>query len=69
MESKGLRSGQVYEIRGYAANRPKIVNNPADPRNRRISILVHTDGSDPYIERMEMHEIIGGQVVKDIDSH
>ena len=69
MESRGLREGQVYEIRGYAANRPKIANNPADPRNRRISILVHTDSSDPYIEHMELHEMIGGQVVKDINSH
>lgn len=67
MESQGLRPGQVAEIRGYAANRPKIAANPEDPRNRRISILVHTDSGAPFIERLEAHELIGGQVVKDVN--
>ena len=35
-----LKPGQVYQVRGYASNKPKIKNNPFDPRNRRITILV-----------------------------
>ncbi len=47
MEERGLKKGQIYEIRGYAANRPMIKENPLDARNRRITILVLTD--DPSI--------------------
>jgi chemotaxis protein MotB len=48
MEEKGLYEGQVFEIRGYAANNPMIKENPLDARNRRIAILVLTD--DPSIK-------------------
>jgi len=67
METEGLRTGQVAEIRGYAANRPRITDNPADARNRRISIIVQNDIAGVYIEKMEMHEVIDGKVVKDIN--
>jgi chemotaxis protein MotB len=43
MEEKGLCDGQVFEIRGYAANRPMIEENPLDARNRRIAILMLVD--------------------------
>lgn len=43
MEEKGLYEGQVFEIRGYAANRPMIEDNPLDARNRRIAILMLVD--------------------------
>ncbi len=39
----GMRREQIAEIRGVADRRPKIKINPADPRNRRIAILVLTD--------------------------
>ncbi len=39
----GLKKDQIVEIRGVADRRPKIKINPADPRNRRIAILVLTD--------------------------
>jgi chemotaxis protein MotB len=67
MEANGLREGQMTEIRGYAATRPKIVKNPQDARNRRISIVVQNDASGQYIEKLEMHEMIDGKVVKDIN--
>jgi chemotaxis protein MotB len=66
MESNGLKEAQIAEIRGYAANRPKIKNNPRDARNRRISILVQTDANQPPVEHFEMHELIDGKVIKDI---
>ncbi len=47
MEPGGLRENQIYEIRGFAANRPMIEDNPYDHRNRRISIVVLT--KDPSL--------------------
>ena len=40
MEVSGLKKRQVSEVRGYSDQAPMITNNPADPRNRRVSILV-----------------------------
>jgi chemotaxis protein MotB len=67
LESNGLKDSQIAEIRGYAANRPKIKDNPRDARNRRISILVLTDAGQAPVEHMEMHEMIDGKVIKDIN--
>jgi chemotaxis protein MotB len=69
MEANGLRDGQIAEIRGFAAKHPKIANNPQDPRNRRISIVVQNDTTGQYIDHMEMHEMIDGKVVKDISGN
>jgi len=67
MENTGLKNGQIEEIRGYAANRPKIKDNPMDARNRRISIVVLNDKSVTEDGSIEFHEVINGRVVKDID--
>jgi len=67
MEASGLQEGRIAEIRGFAAKHPKITNNPQDARNRRISIVVQNDASGQYIENMEMHEIIDGKVVKEVN--
>jgi chemotaxis protein MotB len=40
MVEGGLDPHQVYNVRGYAANKPRFPDNPYDPRNRRITILV-----------------------------
>jgi chemotaxis protein MotB len=42
LEEKDIKPGQIYAIRGYAANSPMITNNSADARNRRIAIVVLT---------------------------
>ncbi len=39
----GLNPRQVVEVRGFADRRPRIKLNPADPRNRRITITVRND--------------------------
>jgi len=63
MKNEGLKERRMLEIRGFAANRPKIVDNPKDVRNRRISIVIK-----PYLsEVIELHEVINGQVVKEIN--
>jgi chemotaxis protein MotB len=40
MQSDGLHSGQVAEVRGFADERLRVVENPSDASNRRISIVV-----------------------------
>ena len=40
LESVGLRDGRIVEVRGYAATKPRIVNDPLSAANRRISILL-----------------------------
>lgn len=42
MLSHGLVDGQIDNVRGYADTRPRIPNAAADPRNRRVSIVVKT---------------------------
>ncbi len=40
MQHDGVRGDQVTQVRGYADQLLRIKNNPLDPSNRRISILV-----------------------------
>jgi chemotaxis protein MotB len=40
MLAAGLRAEQITEIRGYADHRTLISSNPADSRNRRVSVIV-----------------------------
>ena len=45
MKDNGLRQDQVNEVRGFADTEPRIQDDPSDPRNRRISIIVVNDFS------------------------
>lgn len=45
MKDNGLRPEQVNEVRGFADTEPRIKDDPSDPRNRRISIIVANDFS------------------------
>jgi flagellar motor protein MotB len=40
MEKQGLRPAQVLSVRGHADRQLRVPESPADPRNRRISIVV-----------------------------
>ncbi|MGB6193873.1 MAG: flagellar motor protein MotB [Terracidiphilus sp.] len=40
MQHDGVRGDQVTQVRGYADQLLRVKNNPFDPSNRRISILV-----------------------------
>jgi chemotaxis protein MotB len=42
MLGHGLVDGQIDNVRGYADTRPRISSDAADPRNRRVSIVVRT---------------------------
>jgi chemotaxis protein MotB len=40
LERYGLNPNRLIRVAGYAATEPLIKNNPLDPRNRRISVLL-----------------------------
>lgn len=40
MQSSGVRSDQVMQVRGFADQRLRKPDNPLDPANRRISVIV-----------------------------
>jgi len=46
LEKNGLPPARLLRIAGYAATRPLIKENPYDPRNRRISIVLFEEGSN-----------------------
>jgi chemotaxis protein MotB len=41
MEASGLDPDQVEGVRGFADRQPHFPDDPLDPRNRRVSIVVH----------------------------
>lgn len=51
MQADGVRTNQVTQIRGYADQLLRVKDDPYDPSNRRISILVKnlTAGTAPQI--------------------
>ncbi|MFW6331409.1 MAG: flagellar motor protein MotB [Gemmatimonadota bacterium] len=44
LEDSGYRSTKILEVRGYADRNPRIDDDPFDPRNRRISMLLPFQG-------------------------
>jgi len=40
MLSAGMAQERIKEIRGFAANQPRIKDNPTNPANRRVAIIV-----------------------------
>jgi chemotaxis protein MotB len=42
---QGLRVGQLRAVRGFADNDLRFANNPLDPRNRRVSIVVRSQAA------------------------
>ena len=45
MQENGLRANQVSQVRGYADQRLRKPDDPENPANRRISVIVH------YVQR------------------
>ncbi len=40
LETVGVTGGRIVEVRGYAETKPRIIEDPMSPANRRISILL-----------------------------
>jgi chemotaxis protein MotB len=59
LQDHGVRSDQVTQVRGYADQMLRVKNDPYDPSNRRISILVKNgaDGATP--PQISAGEIVG----------
>ena len=47
MQQTGLRGDQVSQVRGFADQRLRNANDPLDPSNRRVSIIVQYINTDP----------------------
>jgi chemotaxis protein MotB len=51
MQATGLRTGQVFQVRGFADQQLRNAKDPDDPANRRISVIVqylpHQGGTVP----------------------
>jgi chemotaxis protein MotB len=62
MQSSGLHEGQVYQVRGFADQEPKIKDNPADPSNRRISLIVQ------YLDKAPLKDNTGSKSADGNDS-
>ena len=43
LQQDGVRGDQVTQVRGYADQLLRVKDNPTDPSNRRVSILVKND--------------------------
>ena len=43
LQQDGVRTDQVTQVRGYADQMLRVKNNPTDPSNRRISLLVKNE--------------------------
>jgi chemotaxis protein MotB len=43
LQQDGVRTNQVSQVRGYADQMLRVKDNPTDPSNRRVSILVKND--------------------------
>ncbi len=48
LQQDGVHSNQVTQVRGFADQLPRVKNNPTDPSNRRVTILVkNLEGPPP----------------------
>ncbi len=68
MEEVGLPKGRVEAVRGYADNRLRFEDDPYDPRNRRIAIIVLNDYAETRFKELQSSEWIAGhgqQVISD----
>ncbi|MGH9888681.1 MAG: OmpA family protein, partial [bacterium] len=52
LESAGLNSARVVEVRGMADREPRNPANPLDPRNRRITIFL------PFVTRIDADSVV-----------
>ena len=64
MEASGLRDDQVTQVRGFAAQRLRMKDDPNDPSNRRISIIVQYEAKTreedkSLLQKMHDKEVAG----------
>jgi chemotaxis protein MotB len=71
MQQNGIRADQIMQVRGFADQRLRKANDPLDPSNRRVSLIVQylnkkKDDSDdaPEGENKEEAKATGGDGAK-----
>ncbi|MGD0892191.1 MAG: flagellar motor protein MotB [Terracidiphilus sp.] len=60
MQSDGVRTDQVTQVRGYADQMLRVKSNPTDPSNRRVSILVKNDNE--AVPAVSAQKIVDGSI-------
>jgi chemotaxis protein MotB len=63
LEVSGLREDQVREVRGYADQYPMVLHDPADHRNRRVTIVVLYRSRDAQYDQLE----VGADLMAEIE--
>lgn len=62
LQQDGVRGDQVTQVRGYADQMLRVKDDPYDPSNRRVSILVkNLDGTEPKLAPVKGVETRAGQ--------
>jgi chemotaxis protein MotB len=65
LQEDGVRTDQVTQVRGYADQMLRVKNNPTDPSNRRISILVKNDNEQ--VPTLSAQSVVNGTTPIPID--
>ena len=60
LQQNGVRSNQVTQIRGYADQFLRVKDNPYDPSNRRVTLLVKNGNNDAPIRAPTHAQVAGG---------
>jgi chemotaxis protein MotB len=58
MQGEGIQPGQVSQVRGFADQRLRLPQQPEDPSNRRISLIVQ------YQVKDDAEEALPGSITK-----
>ena len=60
LEDSGYRASKVLEVRGYADRSPRIEDDPYDPRNRRVTMLLpFREPGPPSVEVGKRDSVVG----------
>ncbi len=65
LEENGLNPDRIFRVSGYAATDPLIKDNPNDPRNRRISIILlplHNESTKTFHEGLTQNKDLSPQI-------
>jgi chemotaxis protein MotB len=61
LQQDGVRSDQVTQVRGYADQMLRVKDNPYDPSNRRISILVKNLDNGTPPPKLAYARVVGSE--------
>ncbi len=59
LQQDGVRNDQVTQVRGYADQMLRVKNNPMDPSNRRVSILIKN--VEENVPTLDANSVVNGK--------